>query len=122
MIRSFKDLEVYKNSKNLYEGILSLIRTFPKDAAYLSNQLVRAANSVHANIAEGFGRSDAEFRNYLTRALGSANEMLSHLDDAERANYGSTMELQKKYDILGKQLYRLREHWNSEKGQGRERN
>lgn len=111
MIRSVKDLSVYQNSKKLFADVVALTKEIPKDGSYLSNQLARAANSIHANIAEGFGRSKAEFCNYLTRALGSANEVVSHLDDIEIARYARTTDLQKQYDILGKQIYRLRERW-----------
>lgn len=92
-----------------------LVKTFPKDGAYLANQLIRAANSIHANIAEGFGRSTAEFCNYLTRSLGSANEVLSHLEDVEIVRYADTKRLQDEYTFLGKQLYRLRERWKDGK-------
>lgn len=112
MIRNFTDLEVYKRSKNLYARVISVTRQFPREGKYLSNQTDRAANSIHSNIAEGFGRSVAEFKNYLTRSLGSNNEVLSHLDDALTAKYISIKifrELHAEYTILGKQIYRLRE-------------
>jgi four helix bundle protein len=111
MIRSVKDLVVYQHSKDLYARIVVLTKEIPRDGLYLSQQIARSANSIHANIAEGFGRSKAEFCNYLTRALGSANETISHLEDVEIARYAHTTELQKEYDALGKQIYRLREQW-----------
>ena len=77
--------------------------------------MCRSANAIHADIAEGFGRSVAEFKMYLTRALGSCNETESHIEDAVNAKFGnekSGKELMKKYEILGKKIYRLRENWN----------
>ena len=73
--------------ERLFEGSTLLARTFLSEGLYLANQLRRAANSMHANIAEEFGRSTAEFSNYLTRALGSAHEIVGHLEDAESCGY-----------------------------------
>ena len=52
----------------------------------LRNQAVRTANSVSANLAEGCTRpSRAEFLRYVEIAIGSANELESHLGLASRA-------------------------------------
>jgi len=46
----------------------------------LRSQLLRAVDSVPANIAEGAGKpSEAEFARYLDIALGSAREVDNHL-------------------------------------------
>ncbi len=46
----------------------------------LKKQIRRAAVSIMANIAEGFGRnSDKEFANLLNISHGSAYEVISHL-------------------------------------------
>ena len=115
MIKMFTDLEVYQRSKELYSEIIKLTSTYPTEAKYIKDQTCRAANSIHANIAEGYGRSIAEFKNYLTRALGSCNEVLSHLDDSYRiARYSDeqkTKDLNDKYSVLGKQIYTLRQNW-----------
>jgi four helix bundle protein len=58
-----------------------LTREFPKEERYaLSSQLRRAAASITANIAEGFGRgTQADFIRYLFFARGSLFETESHL-------------------------------------------
>ncbi|HET7220674.1 MAG TPA: four helix bundle protein [Vicinamibacterales bacterium] len=46
----------------------------------MQSQLVRAAVSVPANIAEGCGRAgDRDFRSFLRHSLGSACELEYHL-------------------------------------------
>ena len=53
----------------------------------LRNQAVRAANSVAANLAEGWARpSRAEFLRFVRIAIGSANELEAHLGLASRAS------------------------------------
>jgi len=114
MIRNFHDLKVYRNSKRLYPIIVKITKTFPPEARYLVNQICRSANSIHANIAEGFGRSEAEFKKFLTSSLGSNNELLSHLEDASLAGYlkkDTYSGLVKNYNIVGKQIFRLKEKW-----------
>ena len=114
MIKSFADLEVYKRSQSLYPEVVKFTRSFPSEARHLKDQMCRAANSIHANIAEGYGRSPAEFKMYLTRSLGSCNEILTHITDAVNARFGDLLigtQLLDKYTIIGKQVYRLKEKW-----------
>lgn len=76
----------------------------------------RASRSVRANIAEGYAkrRSAKEFRNYLTTAMGSANEMKVHLTIARELGYlDEDEELTEQYDILGRQLNRLIGSWQA---------
>lgn len=114
MIKSYKDLEIYQKAQKLYTLVIQLTNCFPRESFYLKDQLSRAANSVGANIAEGFGRSPAEFRNYLTKSLGSCNEIGSHLEDCAGSHYGDVLlarALIKEYDVLGKRIYSLRKVW-----------
>lgn len=57
MINSYQDLKVWKKAMELVTDVYKVTRTFPKEELYgLTNQLRRAAVSVPANIAEGWGR------------------------------------------------------------------
>lgn len=52
----------------------------------LRSQLLRAIDSVPANIAEGARGTRSQFANYLRTALGSADEAGTHLRIAYHAN------------------------------------
>jgi four helix bundle protein len=56
-IRDFKDLEVWKAARDLRREFYILAKVLPDVEKYgLASQIRRAATSVTANIAEGFGR------------------------------------------------------------------
>ena len=58
---SFKNLDAYKEAKNLVKVVYGLIEKFPKVETYaLCNQLRRAVISIPSNIAEGSGRTSAK--------------------------------------------------------------
>jgi four helix bundle protein len=55
--RSFKELEVYKQSRELAKIIFDLTINFPKDERYsLSDQVRRSSRSIGAQIAESWGK------------------------------------------------------------------
>lgn len=59
---------------------LAAARFPPRIAPGLKTQLLRAVASIPANIAEGAGQSTAAgFVHYLSVAIGSANEVETHL-------------------------------------------
>ena len=65
------------------------------------NQIQRAAVSIMANIAEGFGRrSGKEFANSLNMAHGSVSETQSHLYVALDLNYIAQPSFSKLYELL----------------------
>ncbi len=57
-IISYKDLDVWQQTRLLIKSVYKLTRKFPKDEQFgLTNQARRAAVSVTSNIAEGCGRN-----------------------------------------------------------------
>ena len=114
-MKNYADLDVFQRSKKLYPLVYAQVRTWRDiDQRELGSQIVRAANSIHANIAEGFGKSPAEFKRYLAMSLGSCDELLSHLSDAQAVGLLSQEEMQTfadEYIIVGKQLNKLRQAW-----------
>ncbi len=89
MAQSFRDLRVYSDSVKLTKQIYSLVKKFPKQERYiLVDQLLRASNSIGANIAEGHGRyHQKEFAKFLYNARGSLMEVLHHLNLAKELDY-----------------------------------
>ena len=55
--KSYQDLEIYQRSLEVARKIYFLTKDFPRDEIYgMRDQIRRAAASIGANIAEGFGR------------------------------------------------------------------
>ena len=77
----FENIEAWKKARELTKAIYIVTSSakFRPDLP-LRDQIRRASVSIMSNIAEGFGRSgDKEFRQFLSLAQGSANEVKSHL-------------------------------------------
>lgn len=95
-IRSYRDLEVWQQGMALAEGCYRVTKTFPKEEVYgMVSQIRRAAVSIPANIAEGYGR---EYRNeyiqFLRIAQGSLKELETHLLLAVRVEFITTQTAQ----------------------------
>ena len=85
-IRSYKDLEVWQRSMQLAEDCYRATADFPREEMYgMTAQIRRAACSIPANIAEGYGRDQTgAFVQFLRIAQGSARELETHLILAAR--------------------------------------
>jgi four helix bundle protein len=88
-VRDFKDLVVWKLARELRVQIYVLVKKFPPEERFaLNTQMRRAAQSIGANIAEGFGRySYRENIQYCRQARGSAFEIRDHLVTAVDAAF-----------------------------------
>lgn len=110
-IAKLNDIQIYRESLSLVKEIYQITKHYPlyKDFS-LIDQLKRAAISVSANIAEGFGRNTKkDFANFLSIALGSANELLALLDVVNLIYPKiNTAPLREKYNVLGKRIYSFR--------------
>src|SRR5213595_4038242 len=77
-LRTFEDLECWKECRTLRLFVAkSVIPVLPKDERYrLGDQLLRAARSTTANIAEGYGRfhylDNAKFCSNARIVLGNS--------------------------------------------------
>lgn len=77
MFKTYRELKFWQSAYSVSLLIIKLSRKLPKDRItdILIKQVIRAAVSVGANIAEGYGRfKGKEYSRFLQIALGSANE------------------------------------------------
>jgi four helix bundle protein len=97
-ISGFTDLDTWKHARRLRQEIYLEVRSFPSDEKYgLSSQIKRAASSVTANLAEGYGRySYQENMQFCRQSRGSLYELRDHLTTALDAGYIQ----QEKYERL----------------------
>ena len=81
IIRSFEDLDCWKVAREVREFIRQIVGEVPKEEKYrLGDQLIRAARSITANIAEGYGRFHyLDSSKFFSNARGSTYEVLDHL-------------------------------------------
>jgi len=99
-ISDFKDLEVWKVARELRTAIYRVARLLPDFEKYgHASQLRRAATSVTANIAEGYGRySYQENAQFCRQARGSLYELRDHLTTCADEHYlseGRSVELER---------------------------
>lgn len=109
-ITRLDDLEIYTKSLSLTGEIYTLTKTSTLSKEFsLKDQIRRAAISVPANIAEGFGRSTRkDFAQFLSIALGSVNEVLTYLKFIESYFKIDSIKIQNEYEIIAKRIYTFR--------------
>ena len=85
-VRSYRDLLVWQRAMDVAVAVYDLTRSYPQDELFgLTSQSRRAASSIAANIAEGYGRaSKLSYLHFLKIARGSLKELETHLMLAER--------------------------------------
>lgn len=97
----FKNLEVYKKSKDVYCLIDCFLKKNSWVDQYIRYQLKRASISMVINIAEGSGKfSKADRRNYYTISRGSVYECVSLLDLIGINGFNSDPDLMRINDRL----------------------
>jgi len=113
-IESYQDLHVWQKAMDLVVECYRLTQRLPPNEQYsLTTQTRRAAVSVPANIAEGFGRwHSKEFVRFLLTANGSLKEVETHLLICERLKLLQKSDLQSAMDLsmeIGRMLAVLRQ-------------
>ena len=113
MVRSYRDLEVWKKAMALVTECYRLSADFPKTEMYgLTSQLRRSAVSIPSNIAEGHARQyTQEFLHFLAVAQGSLAELETQLMLSERLHFTRSDQLQallEQTDHINRMLTKLK--------------
>lgn len=108
-IKSFRDLIIWQRGINLVKEVYKETQNFPKQELYgLTNQIRRSAISIPSNVSEGHIRQHrAEFRQFLSMALGSLAELETQIIISRELDYipSETSEnLIDQMDSLGKMI------------------
>lgn len=110
-----EDLEVYQLSMNIREKIWGQVKNwqyFEKDT--IGKQIVRAVDSVAANISEGFGRYHYKDRlNFSYYARGSLYETKTFLTKANQRNLITDDESHKLLDEINNLGVKLNNYINA---------
>jgi four helix bundle protein len=99
MLNDFTQLEAWKKAMELAVKIHKITSAFPKEELYgIVSQMRRAASSVPANIAEGFGRqTSADKLHKYVQARGELTELKSHIHYCRQVDY---LESDEERDLL----------------------
>jgi four helix bundle protein len=111
-VESYRDLKVWQVGLELAKRCYVATKCFPREELFgLTSQIRRAAASIPANIAEGYGRENTgEYIQFLRIAQGSLKELETHLLLAEAVNSAGNATIQPLLDTadgLGRMLRAL---------------
>ncbi len=118
MIKTFTDLEIYKEAIELAKSVSEQIKFIPKDERDLIGQIRRCSRSIPSQIAEGYGRkySEKEFKKYLNNSAAECNEMITHVTVVQMERYWKPefcKNFLDRYIILGKRIANTAKVWQN---------
>ena len=107
-IRDFTDVVVWKLARELRSTVYRLAKKFPPEERHaLTAQIRRAAVSVTANLAEGYGRfSYQQNIQFCRHSRGSVYEVRDHLTTALDQGYISSADC-KESDALARRVIQV---------------
>ena len=120
MIRDVTDLEIYNEALNLLYPLYQLTNLIPPDHRKIKYQANEAGEKIPPQIAEGFGKksSPREFCRFLSMALGSSDEVITHIREVKilaktylRIKPEQCDSLIGRYQILSRKINRLLSSW-----------
>ena len=121
---SFENLEVYRLAEKLADEIWSIVAEWDRFAKNtVGIQLVNAADSVSANIAEGCGRFNyKDNARFIRIARGSMYETKNWLRRAYKRNLRSDAQIEKIKPVLEELLPKLNAYLRSIKNSAEKNN
>jgi len=115
MDKGFETLRVYRLSEDLSDSIWTIVAKWkPLDRDTVGKQLIRAADSVGANIAEGYGRGTFQDHcRFVDIARGSLYESRHWLRRAFRRSLLDQSQIDHLQSLLANLLPQLNAYRNS---------
>jgi len=122
-MKSYRDLDIYNDSKKFAIEVHKMSLTLPKFEFYEEgSQIRRSSKSVTAMIVEGYGRKryKADFVKHLVCSQAECDETIVHLDFLfETESLKDKMvydDLRNKYDLLSRRINKfiqwVDDNWN----------
>ncbi|MGH7719330.1 MAG: four helix bundle protein [Gemmatimonadaceae bacterium] len=101
-IRNHRDLRVWHKAMDLMVGCYRLADALPREVRLdLGRQLRRAAGSIPANIAEGYGcASRRQYVHFISIARASLFEVDTHLEAIRRLGYAEPSRAAQVFELL----------------------
>lgn len=101
-MNNHKELIVWQKSMDLAELVYNISNAFPEEEKFgLISQIRRSVVSVASNIAEGAGRnSTKEFKQFLSFANGSLNEVSTQLELGIRLNFLNAENISNAFHLI----------------------
>lgn len=113
MADSYRQLEIYQKSLELFYKTHRLSLSLPKYELYeLGSQIRRSSDSINSNIVEGYGRKryKADFIKFLVYAHSSCDETKNHFEKIS-VLYPDLVQafpdLKQEYDQLGAKIFKF---------------
>ena len=102
MIRSYKDLLIWKKGVEIVKKVYASCKKFPKEEIFgLQTQIKRAAVSIPSNIAEGYGRNYTQnYIQFLKIARGSLFELETQIIISKELNFIGKDEFDEIIDLI----------------------
>jgi len=98
---NYKNLKIWQLGLEIANDISDILMSFPRHERYdLSSQLSRCSVSMPSNIAEGSGRTNKGFKNFIDFSLSSSFEPGTQLMVAHHRKYIDDTTLKKLEDKI----------------------